>query len=137
MPTKEQLAVPASNAEQLDPPEADLRTMDIGDDELLSHPATRGQVRGKDLKVVLEKGRKADEASLEPSAKAVAKQIGKDDDLSVTSSGETVPKEVQDLDEDQRKLQEERAKEVAPKTPPKGQPITGKGDQGGSKSEVR
>ncbi len=135
MPTKEQLAVPASMAEQLDP-SADLTETEIGDEEILGHPTTRGTIRGKDYKEYRDQVKEADLKSAEASHKAVAKD-NKPDDQNLTTTGETVSKDVQEHIKDQEDLDDEREEETDPKTPKEGDPIKPKSEEKTSKSKKK
>lgn len=124
MPTKEQLAVPAANAEQLDP-SPDLTESEIGDDEIVGDPTTRGVTRGKDLKKYREDHKEADKKSAAASQKVLAKE---EPNMDLAVGGEAMPKEVAKKADEQEKLTDEKAKDLQRKTE-KGQKAAAKESQ--------
>jgi hypothetical protein len=110
--TKQQLEVPASMAEQLDPPLEDHARSFGG---VVADPETRGVTKGDDLKAKLEKADEADKKAGEQSIKHMEKVIAGDDET-VASTGEPIPSEVTKKAEEDEKLRDEAAKNMAKQT---------------------
>lgn len=111
--TDAQKAVGMSVATQLDPSIAGSTDTLYADNAHYNHPETRGLVTGKELKEYFEKKAKGDA------------------DADMTPGDVVVPQAVQDAHDRGVEINEERAKQTTPTSPPaQGQPTGAGGPQG-------